>query len=441
MKRKLLTTSIALSLAMLATPSYSVDFSGYFRSGVGVSNHGKQQTADKTYVGRLGNEDDTYGEIQLGQQLYNENGKTFYFDSMISMLSNGSSDDETTVDDDAEFGLRQLNLQAKGFVPGLPDAVVWAGKRYYQRHDIHIIDTKYWNISGAGAGIENIKVGEGAFSFAWIRGDGESMATNKWNEIEVGKDAWGNKITKWKNQVDDLNINYLDARYAGWKPWDGAWTEFGVTYAIPNPTDSQEKTLYAEEQRYDAKNGIMLTAEFSQFFSEINANQKLVLQYADKGLAHNMVDQGGGWYDVWKINDSAKGFRIIQTGDLPITDRISLNHVVTYGKADDISLNSDSTELLSGVARGQYAWTKNQKTYLEVGAYQKKDSWKNGTESKQSGEKYTLAHAFSADIPMLTRPELRFFVSYQNRGGQNRHTFNDDRNNAVNFGIQAEAWW
>lgn len=157
MKRKLLTTSIALSLAMLATPSYSVDFSGYFRSGVGVSNHGKQQTADKNYVGRLGNEDDTYGEIQLGQQLYNENGKTFYFDSMISMFSNGSNDNETTKNDDAEFGLRQLNLQAKGFVPGLPDATVWAGKRYYQRHDLHIIDTKYWNISGAGAGSKTSK--------------------------------------------------------------------------------------------------------------------------------------------------------------------------------------------------------------------------------------------------------------------------------------------
>ncbi|MFP9230664.1 maltoporin [Pectobacterium cacticida] len=435
MKRKLLTTSIALSLAMLATPSYSVDFSGYFRSGVGVSNHGKQQTADKTYVGRLGNEDDTYGEIQLGQQLYNENGKTFYFDSMVSMLSDGSSDNETTVDDDAEFGLRQLNLQAKGFVPGLPDAVIWAGKRYYQRHDLHIIDTKYWNISGAGAGIENIKAGEGAFSFAWIRGDGENMEVNCNNSVN------SKECSDRKDTYDDLNINYLDARYAGWKPWDGAWTEFGITYAMPNEADTQKNIFLAEGQKFDPKNSMMVTAEVSQFFSGLNSSQKLILQYADKGLAHNMVDQGGGWYDVWKINDSAKGFRIIQTGDLPITDRISLNHVVTYGKADDISLYNDSTELLSGVARGQYAWTKNQKTYLEVGAYQKKDSWKNGTESKQSGEKYTLAHAFSADIPMLTRPELRFFVSYQNRGNENKNTFNDARSNAVNFGIQAEAWW
>ncbi|PWC18901.1 maltoporin [Brenneria corticis] len=435
MKRKLLTTSVALSLAIVATPSYSVDFSGYFRSGVGVSNHGKQQTADKAYVGRLGNEDDTYGEIQLGQQLYNENGKTFYFDSMISFESDGSNDNETTKDDDAEFGLRQLNLQAKGFVPGLPDAVVWAGKRYYQRHDLHIIDTKYWNISGAGAGIENIKAGEGAFSFAWIRGDAENM------EISCADSANSEECNNKADVYDDLNINFLDARYAGWKPWDGAWTEFGITYAIPNESDVQKNIFTIEDSQYDVKNSVMLTGELSHYFSSLKSNQKLVLQYADKGLAHNMVDQGGGWYDVWNLNDSAKGYRVIQAGDLPLGDKISLSHVLTYGKADEISRWRDSTELFSAVARGQYAWTKNQKTYLEAGAYRKTDTWTSGDESKYSGQKYTLAHAFSADIPMLTRPELRFFVAYLNGGDENKNRFNDDRSNTLNFGIQAEAWW
>ncbi|MBA0216889.1 maltoporin [Pectobacterium brasiliense] len=440
MKRKLLTTSIALSLAMLAPPSYSVDFSGYFRSGVGVSTDGKQQTANKNLVGRLGNEDDTYGEIQLGQQLYNENGKTFYFDSMISLLSDGSNDNETTKNDDAEFGLRQLNLQAKGFVPNMPDAVVWAGKRYYQRRDIHIIDTKYYNISGSGAGIENIKAGEGAFSFAWIRGDGESMATNKWNEIEVGRDPWNNKITTWKNQVEDLNINYLDARYAGWKPWNGAWTEFGLTYAMPNPTDAQKEILSAENKLYDAKNGVMATAELSHYFSNWKANQKLVLQYADKGLAQNMISQGGGWYDVWHYNTDATGYRAIQTGDIPLTEQILISHVLTYGKAEKISINNKDKDLISAVARGQYSWTKNQKTYLEIGTFRSTETELDGNKNKSSGQKYTIAHAFSADIPMLARPELRFYVSYLN-DGENKSFNSNRKDNTMNFGIQAEAWW
>ncbi len=83
-----------------------------------------------------------------------------------SAYSDGSNDNETTLNDDAQFGLRQLNLQIKGLIPGDPNAVIWGGKRYYQRHDLHIIDTKYWNISGSGAGVENYTLGPGAVSLA-----------------------------------------------------------------------------------------------------------------------------------------------------------------------------------------------------------------------------------------------------------------------------------
>lgn len=143
---------------------------------------------------------------------------------MVSMFSDGSNDNETTFGDDAQFGLRQLNLQIKGLVPGDKNAVIWGGKRYYQRHDLHIIDTKYWNISGSGAGIENYTLGPGAISFAWIRGDA--------NDVDYRVDG-----------DNDVNINYLDLRYAGWKPWSGAWTEFGIDYAMPNTTKSRKSMV------------------------------------------------------------------------------------------------------------------------------------------------------------------------------------------------------
>ena len=82
----------------------------------------------------------------------------------------------------------------------------------------------YENISGAGAGVENIKAGEGAFSIAWIRGDADDLEANIPDGVR-----------------DDLNINYLDLRYAGIKPWDGAWGEVGITYAMPNATDAQKE--------------------------------------------------------------------------------------------------------------------------------------------------------------------------------------------------------
>ena len=419
MKVKCLTASIAVALVMTATSASAVNFNGYFRSGVGVSTDGKQQTANKDKVGRLGNEDDTYGEIGLGQELYNQDGQTFYVDSMVSMESNGSNDGETTKNDDAIFGLRQFNLQAKGFITVSPDAVVWAGKRYYQRHDLHIIDTKYWNISGSGVGVENIKAGEGAVSVAWIRGDAENLEATL------------------KDDKNDLNINYLDLRYAGIKPWEGAWGEVGVSYAMPNASDAQE----AVGGNYDAKNGVMLTAEMGQFFSSTNINEKLVMQYADKGLAQNMISQGGGWYDGWHDTAEAKGYRFILAGDIPLGEKVLIDHVITYGKADKLEAWHDNSDLFSAVARGQYVWNKVTKTLLEVGTFKQNKEWTSGSVDKSSGEKYTLAQAFTAGVPFLSRPELRVYATYL-KDGENDAAFNSGKDdNTMNFGVQAEAWW
>ena len=157
MNTTLRTLSAALAAALISPSVFAasatlpgIDFHGYMRAGVGVSGDGSQAEWQKNKIGRLGNESDTYGELELGSEVYKKNDVSFYLDSMVSMVSDGSNDNETTLDDDAQFGLRQLNLQIKGLVPGDPNAVIWGGKRYYQRHDLHIIDTKYWNISGSG---------------------------------------------------------------------------------------------------------------------------------------------------------------------------------------------------------------------------------------------------------------------------------------------------
>ena len=140
----------------------------------------------------------------------------------------------------------------------------------------------------------------------------------------------------YKRQIvnNDLNVNFLDLRYAGWAPWEGAWTEAGVSYAMPNPTDEQKKV----GNLYDPKNGVMLTAEMSQYFADSRIYEKLVLQYADKGLAQNMISQGGGWYDVWHLTDDAKGYRVILTGDIPMGEKFSVNHVFTYGKGEKMCI-------------------------------------------------------------------------------------------------------
>ena len=115
--------SVASAAEGAFTPTF--DFHGYFRSGVGVSKDGAEASWNKTYLGRLGNEDDTYGELEFGSTVYKLNDVSFYLDAMVSMVTDSSNDDESTngIDastgnGDANFGLRQFNLQIKGLIPG-----------------------------------------------------------------------------------------------------------------------------------------------------------------------------------------------------------------------------------------------------------------------------------------------------------------------------------
>ncbi len=401
----------AILLAMTAAPAFAVDFSGYVRSGIGVDTSGGGVSTDTQYekslLGRLGNEFDTYSELGLGQDLYNQNGKSIYFQSLISMESNGKFNGETTAnnsDTDTDFGIQQLNMQAKGYIAAMPDAVIWAGKRFYQREDLHIIDTKYYNVSGYGAGVENMKMGQGALSAAWIRGD------------------------------QTANINFLDVRYAGLKPWAGSWAQIGFTYAMTNPTDDEKAA------GYDADDGVMVTAEVSQSFGA--GYNKTVLQYGSKGMAQNMISQGGGWYDDWSDDvNSANGYRLINTGEIKLGDKVILSHVLTYGYAQDTEANVDDNTLLSFVVRPEYVWNDSWKTALELGYFQQKETYHSGSDYKTGGNKVTVAQILSAGSDFFARPEIRFYATYIADTEDNR-SFNDGRdNNTFMFGAQVEAWW
>ena len=417
MKAKWLPISAAVIMALGSASASAVDFHGYMRSGVGVSDNGKMQTISKNRVGRLGNEDETYSEVQLGQEVYNKAGKTFYVDSMFAMTSNGSNDWEGTSGDDATFALRQFNVQAKGLFGG--NEVTWAGKRYYQRHDIHISDFYYWNISGAGAGVEAIQAGPGQLSFAWVRND------RGWD----GGDGW--------TTGDGMDVNTLDARYAGIPLWSDATLEVGVDYAIVNPTDAQEDSTNAQYK--NANNGVMLTAELTQGL--LGGFNKTVLQYGTEGYSKNFAFYGdGSWYGA-EAKDGADGFRIINHGVISLGDSWDLSHQVVYGIGNEMWDGNDKYETFSVVARPVYKWTDTVKTIFEAGYHKDTATPLSGSDSSTDGQKYTVAQAFAAGKGFWARPEIRVFASYLTVGDQGTPFNSGKDDNTWNFGVQAEAWW
>ncbi|MCG2837260.1 maltoporin [Photobacterium sp. WH77] len=410
---KICLTAAAVSAALMSAAAYAeVDFHGYMRAGVGVSGeNGSTVAYEKNKVGRLGNENDVYGELGLGKEVYNENGKSFYLDSMLAVTSNGSNDWEGTspsceVDsndpskvnckDDFTAALRQFNVVAKGFIAGDQDAAVWAGKRFYQRHDIHISDFYYWDTSGAGAGLENLSVGPGKMSVAVIRDDS-----------------------------GEVNVNNFDLRYAGLGLWNDASLELGVNYGLVNATDAQDAAS-------DFNDGVMLTAELTQggFLDGFN---KTVLQFGTEGYGEQMAGLGAGHYFNATSNDGAQGYRLINWGVIAPSSTWEIGHQLIYANTSYDS--KDDHTIISAVIRPEYKWNDNVKTIFEAGYYDEDNS---GVD--KSGSKLTIAQALTAGPSFWARPELRFYASYLS-DYDNDNAFGTGNDTEYNIGAQVEAWW
>ncbi|WP_010450580.1 maltoporin [Vibrio rotiferianus] len=419
--KKVSAIAAAVAATLAAGSAFAVDFHGYMRAGVGMNADGGQQVSfEKNKLGRLGNEDDVYGEIQLGKEVYNNDGKTFYVDTMFAMTSNGSNDWEATEKDDAKFALRQFNVQAKGVLDFAPEATLWAGKRYYQRHDIHATDFYYWDMSGAGAGIENIEAGAGKLSVAWVRNDRND--TPPWNPEGDTPDAG--------NNGGAVNVNTFDVRYAGLPVWDNGSLELGASYAMVNETDDASAGAKA------AQDGVLLTAELTQGLD--SGFNKTVFQYGTEGYSKTLAYYGGGsWYGA-EAADGASGYRLINWGVIGMGENWEMMHQLAYSVGEDMWNGMDKHESISAVVRPVYKWDDNHKTIFEAG-YAIDDT--DGAENKYG--KLTVAQAWSAGSSFWARPEIRLYASYLTADkDDNTNAFDGGRSDdTFQFGVQAEAWW
>jgi len=397
---KFKTLSAAVAVALLSASASAVDFNGYARSGVGASADGGMITAKDgvSGVGRLGNEADTYAELALGQNVFDDNGVKF---SVHTLIAYGLGDNKA---DWAESGaMREMYAKASGV---LGTSTLWAGKRYYQRHDIHIVDDYYWAINGEGAGIENIALGNTALSLAWFQRGGSGGGEN---------------------------TNILDARLAGIQMWKNASLEVGVTSWMPN----------AESDADDAST--MLTAEYTQgdFFGGFN---KVVIQAADNGLANSFASRGdGSWIgDTSNESGDATAFRIYNHGVVSLSDKVNLAYTANFVSGSDLVSNdgdpakaaakSGDLTMYNLVVRPQYAWTENMKTQLEAGVYVKEEGTVDTSEAK-----FTIAQSWSPASGFWSRPEIRVFATYLT--DLEDGTYANGEDDALSVGVQMEAWW
>ncbi|CFR14029.1 maltoporin [Yersinia frederiksenii] len=419
--------ALAVAAGVLSTQAMAVDFHGYARSGIGWTGSGGEQQCFKATGAqskyRLGNECETYAEIKLGQELWKEGDKSFYFDTNVAYSVSQRDDWEST-----SPAFREANVQGKNLIEWLPGSTMWAGKRFYQRHDVHMIDFYYWDISGPGAGVEAIDLGFGKLSIAATR-----------NSEAGGSSAW---IDNQRKDADHTVNDVYDIRLAGLETNPGGTLEFGVDYGRANPEDDYALAPNA------SKDGVMLTAEHTQ--SMMGGFNKFVVQYA----TDSMTSYNSGHSQGTKVDNNGHMLRIIDHGAINLAEKWDLMYVGLYQDTDWDS-NNGTTWYSVGV-RPMYKWTNIMSTLAEVG-YDNVKSQRTGDRNGQY--KLTLAQQWQAGDSIWSRPAIRVFATYANwdekwgynnvdgsidRGMAQNGTIGTDsrgKSNEVTFGAQFEAWW
>ncbi|MDR5865498.1 maltoporin [Halomonas koreensis] len=410
-----LAAAVALGLSGTAQ-AVDADFHGYGRSGIGSTEGGGDQACFKAEGApakyRLGNECETYAEIGLGATLYEEGDKSFYFDSLVAYVNEQGTDFEAldAADDDGNtIALRQLNVQAKGVVEAFPEATVWAGKRFYQRHDIHMNDFFYWDLSGPGGGIENIDLGFGKLSLAWMRNTSEDDAFPEGGQ----------------NLANDT----FDVRLAGLATNPGGSLEIGYDYGSATLTEAQERA------DVDPQEGHMVTLEHTQgdWFGGFN---KFAVQYATDGLIGS-----SGRPSTASSTPEGDMLRVLDHGLVNLSPNIDMLYAAIYEERD--LDNGEGQTWMSAGIRPTYYWSDTQSTALELG-YDRVDPQRSGKETSDLA-KLTLAQQWSAGRGAFARPVLRAFVTYADWDGQDYNAASESietgEDDGLTFGLQAEAWW
>ncbi|MBK0126813.1 maltoporin [Pantoea sp. S61] len=413
---------------IVVDPVMAVDFGGYVRSGIGWSSKGGEQQCARTTGAngsfRLGNECETYAELKLGQSLWESNEQRFYLDTLVAYAVSQQNDVESVTPN-----FREANIQGKNLIEALPGSTLWAGKRLYQRHDVHMIDFYYWDISGPGAGLEDIHTPVGKFSFAVTR---NTEAGGSWGFIE-------NQM-KWQPTINDT----FDVRLADIETNPGGTLELGVDYGRAQVQKGFSLTEGASTR------GWMATAEHTQTLKK--GFNKFVFQYATDA----MTSQRTGRPEGASVDNNGSMIRLINHGAFDINDKWGLMYVALYQNVDRDN-QSGSTWYSAGV-RPMYKWTPIMSTLLELGY----DSVKSQQVNERNRQyKLTLAQQWQAGESIWSRPALRLYTTYAkwnenwgyasaNDSGYRKDlamrdtpakTYSRGSNNEIAFGAQIEAWW
>lgn len=425
---KLLPVVLAVGAAMGASAvrAEGIEYHGYTRiQAGGTSEGGNLQCFQGGWPVRakyrLGNECDNYSEHSFGLGFGDTNDVWAKYHLTLALQDKGTEPDNTAtsisttknnagvvtdVSSSQSFNFlhRENFFEMGGFfgAGALENATVWVGKRFYNRHDIHMNDFYYWTNNGVGAGIQEIKAGPTKLAFAYLQNSPNA------------------------NGVNDVNAKRYAMRFYDISLTDSTKFE-GELVAIQGSTASTTNKAGSGQSLFlqVSQNGVL--GGFN--------NVALVL---GRGLGGD----GFEWLPTYAGGgDAASGARSMRIHDHLYFDfkGTNITGTATASYAEYKPAGGDKLTWTSYGIRPQYNFSKNFSVAVEYGH----DEGKNGA-SKPKLDKLTIAPQLALSPGAWARPVLRAFVTQAkwnaDAGTQANGVFGT-KTSGTTFGVQAEAWW
>ena len=406
-----------LRIAKLQEQVSSFEFHGYFRSGYGLNSVGGQQVAFQAPGAgakyRLGNEAETYGELIFVNNWLNPNHNSTQAWMKTEVMVEANTTNSASYANfpngtgNDQFRLREAFVQAGNVLQGEPDAKFWAGERYYRRQHIDIDDFYPLDMSGYGAGVEDLNIGIGKLALSYLAGARPDIVT------ESGQLAKSNIDVRLYNVKGPLGL------------W-GGWFDFATSRGGKTPTGTSIPTtdgfaLGLRHQRLEWHGGY----------------HSFSIQYGT-GAASNF---SASIDDPTPFSNSSARLLVTEQVLYQPNDKFAIMPIFVYQRSRDGNPQHDWNQWVSFGARPEVFFNKYISLAFEGGfdhthSLGQYDGWLR---------KVTIAPQIGAGPKFFSRPVLRTFLTYANwsdglRGYVGGVPY-QNRTNGLTYGVQAETWW
>jgi maltoporin len=409
------------------------EFHGYFRSGYGLNSEGGQQVAfqapgaEAKY--RLGNEAETYWEFIFVNNWLNpeEHPDQGWVKTEIMVEANTTNstnyaafpqtvvNGQVTSGGNDQFRLREAFVRGGHFLGDTqPDAIFWAGERYYRRQHVEINDFYPLDLSGYGAGFEDVRLGNTKLAVAFLAGARPDITTQNGNYAK-----------------SNIDVRLYDVK--GPLGLYGAWFDFATSKGGTTPDGTVIPTSSGEAFGFKF-----------QHLEWHGGYHAFSIQYGT-GAASNFSSPGSGTVvenPTPFINSQAQ-FLITEQILLQPNDKFAIMPIFVYQRTKDGNPLHPWQQRVSFGARPEIFFNKYLSLAFEGGF----DHTHSQVAPIYAGwlRKFTIAPQIGAGRKFFSRPVLRAFLTYGNwsdglRGFVGGIPF-QNRTDGFTYGVQAETWW